>query len=104
MALPYDIANSAPPPLGYWKSCHPRAILCRPRAAYCRQRAAVERSSRQPEGGNMQPAGDRMWPAGGKFTSIPRAGCRISNIIWKGHHLYAPQLKVSNLNKLYNNG
>ena len=24
-ALPYDIANSAPPPAGYWKICRPRA-------------------------------------------------------------------------------
>ena len=35
-----DIANSAPPPLGYWKSFHPRAILCHPLAANCCPRAS----------------------------------------------------------------
>ena len=39
-ALPFDIANSAPPPLGYQKISRPRATLCPPRAAYCRPRAS----------------------------------------------------------------
>ena len=40
LALPYDIANSAPLPLGYWKICHPRATLRRLLAGNCRPRAS----------------------------------------------------------------
>ena len=84
MALPYDIANSAPHPwdTGKFTTLGPHSVTrglhiaaLGPRAfgstALWRQYAALGRQN--------------VWPLGGKFSSIPRAGVQnyyILGVFW----------------------